>query len=139
MTTLKDLYRFAETEQVEIIPFDMQLHAMSLMDEEGNCYVAINPRRAATRAEKKVKVAHELGHCATGAFYSVYAPHDLRRRHENRADKWAVKKLIPREELQAAVEAGHVATWDLADLFDVPEDLMRRAITWYQCGYLPSE
>ena len=140
MTTLDDLFRFADTQQIEIIPYgDMQLEAMSLMDEDGSCYVAINPHRVTSAVDKKAKVAHELGHCATGAFYSVYAPQDLRARHENRADKWSIRKLIPREDLEAAINAGHVAPWDLADLFDVPEVLMCRAITWYKYGYLPNE
>ena len=83
-----------------------------------------------------MKLAHEMGHCVTGSFYNSDAACDIRKRHEIRADKWAIKQLIPQEELQEAVAAGYSEIWDLAEYFDVPEDLMRKAICWYKHGNL---
>ncbi|MCI7650223.1 MAG: hypothetical protein SO436_09695 [Oscillospiraceae bacterium] len=51
-------------------------------------------------------MAHELGHCITGSFYNVYAVCDLRAKHERRADKWAIKKLVPRDKLKNAINSG---------------------------------
>ena len=63
----------------------------------------------------------------------------MRSKHENRADKWAVNKLIPVDELDQAVEDGHTELWDLADHFGVTEEFMRKAVCWYTYGNLATE
>lgn len=87
-------------------------------------------------AEETVLVAHEGGHILTGSLHRVGSPYEIVEQHENRADKWAISRLISREELDAAAEAGHTEIWDLAELFGVTEDFMRKAICWYQNGNL---
>lgn len=74
--------------------------------------------------------AHEVGHCATGAFYTENTL-ELRSRMEYRANKWAIKKLIPRDELEEAVKSGYTEVWQLAELFCVTEDMMRFAMWIY--------
>lgn len=90
-------------------------------------------------AQERVHLSHELGHCLTGSFYSVYTAVDCRQRHENRADKWAVRKLIPVEQLDDAVAEGCTELWELADRFGVTEDLMRKAVCLYVHGNLAAE
>ena len=84
----------------------------------------------------KVHLAHEIGHCVCGAFYNPYSSFDIRQKHEHRADKWAIKKLIPVDELDEAVAAGHTELWDLADYFGVTEEFMKKAVCWYTHGNL---
>ena len=137
--TVNELYNLAENESVTVAAFSLsKREALSTMDSDGQCYVAIDPQKVASTADEKTKLAHELGHCMTGAFYNVYSPCDSRQRHENRADKWAIKKLIPEDELEEAVADGHTEIWDLADFFEVTEDLMRKAVSWYKFGNLYS-
>lgn len=137
MTTLNELYNLAENESITVVAFSLQKReALSMMDSEGQCYVAIDPHKIASCAEEKSKLAHELGHCMTGAFYNVYSPCDSRQRHENRADRWAIKKLIPKDELERAVANGYTELWELADLFNVTEDIMRKAVSLYRYGNL---
>ena len=85
-------------------------------------------RRITSAADEKTKLAHELGHCITGAFYSIDFPFDIRQRHENRADKWAIKRLVPEKELEKAVADGYTEIWALADFFGVTEYEIRKAI-----------
>ena len=135
--TTEELLNLAKTEQVEIIPFNLEeREALSLMDPEGRCYIGINQRMIRSGADEKTKLAHELGHCATGSFYCIYSPYDLRMRHEVRADKWAIHKLIPETELNDAVKKGYTTTWDLAERFGVTEEFMHRAIQLYKLGRL---
>ena len=89
-----------------------------------------------TAAEELVLVAHEGGHICTGATHTVYSPYDLVERHENRADKWAIQKLIPKDELDLAVERGLKAPWELAEYFGVTEDFMKKAVCYYANGNL---
>lgn len=137
--TLTELYRLAECDSVVVAAFALsKRESLSTMDSDGQCFVAIDPTKVTSTADEKTKLAHELGHCATGAFYNVYSPRDIRQRHENRADKWAIKTLIPEDELNAAVEHGCTELWELAEFFNVSEDLMRKAVSWYKYGNLYS-
>ena len=90
-------------------------------------------------AEELVLVAHEGGHISTGATHRVDSPYDLIEKHEYKADKWAIKKLIPEDELDDAVAEGHTDIWDLAEHFGVTEDFMRKAVCWYTYGNLATE
>ena len=100
--------------------------------------IALNPRQLETTAEEKSSLAHEVGHCMTGSFYNRYATCDIRQKHENRADKWAIKQLIPQDELEEAVANGYTEIWRLAEFFDVTEDYIRKAISLYKFGNLAS-
>lgn len=43
-----------------------------------------------------------------------------------------ITHLVPKDELDLAVAAGHTEIWDLAELFNVTEPFMRKATWWYQ-------
>ena len=85
----------------------------------------------ASDAARAVCLAHELGHVETGAFYSRGAPELDRRRAELRARRWAIRRLLPREDLLSALRAGVTSPWDLADRFSLPEPLIREALSLY--------
>ena len=64
---------------------------------------------------------------------------DKGQAHENRADKWAVKRIIPVDELDEAVADGYTEIWELAEKFGVPEPFMRKAVCLYVPGNLAAE
>ena len=137
MTDLLDLYGLAEEHGTEIYWFDLgTAESLSLPLEDGSCAIAMDPWRMPTLADEKVKLAHELGHCETGSFYNRYAKLDVRQQHENRADKWAIRRLVPMADLDAAVADGCDTIRALADHFGVTEPFMRKAICWYAHGNL---
>lgn len=140
MTDLASLYRIAKEERIAVDCFHLSAReAFSYMDPEGDCFIAIDPLRLRSEQEEREKLAHELGHCVTGSFYNQWAACDIRQKHENRADKWAIQKLIPQEELDKAVEAGCTQVWELAEYFNVTEDFMKKAICLYTYGNLNTE
>ena len=140
MSTLKDCYRLAQKKNIPVDRFPLgSREALSLMDDTGQCYIALDPGKLVSEADEVTKLSHELGHCITGSFYNCYTPYDCRRRHENRADKWAIRKLIPATELDDAVAAGHTQLWDLADYFGVTEAFMRKAVSLYTHGNVAAE
>ena len=131
--TLLELYRYADAQRIPVDAFPLgRMEALSLLDGEGGCHIAINPFRVQSNEDEKTK----LGHCMTGAFYTVASPCDVRARHENRADKFEIELLIGKEALENAVAAGHTELWDLAEYFGVTEEFMRKAILWYREGRL---
>lgn len=107
--------------------------SISLMTNDGDCYIGIDDSTEMTSEELLVHKAHEVGHCVNGAFYNKYAKFDVVSKHEHTADKWAIKMLIPEDELIEMCEKGLTETWELADYFDVTEEFMIKACEFY--GY----
>lgn len=136
MSNLTNLYRFAENEGIEVFDFDLPLNqSLSIMDAGGKCSIAIDPFSISSTAEETVHLAHELGHCKTGSFYNRFSNYDIRAKAEHRADKWAIKKLIPLDELKEAFSRGIVEPWDLAEYFDVTEQFIAKAVEFYKNNY----
>ncbi|MDR3237768.1 MAG: ImmA/IrrE family metallo-endopeptidase [Spirochaetia bacterium] len=81
--------------------------------------------------EEKVRIAHEVGHCETGSFYSRHMPNQCMQQLENRANRWAYNRVVPFEDIQAAIHAGYVESWELADHFDVTDEFMVSALAYY--------
>lgn len=133
MLSLIDLYDIADREGIDIDEFPMQKRvSFSLMDLDGDCYIAIDPLKLESAQQERIVLAHEMGHCQTGSFYNEYSKYDIRKRHENKADKWSIVHLVPEDELMEAVSAGFTESWQLAEYFDVSEDYIRRACHWYK-------
>ncbi len=134
---LLDLYALAECKKIQVDCFDLgKRESLSYIDEDGDCFIAIDPMKLRSSVEEKDKLGHEMGHCCTGSFYNRYAACDVRQRHENRADKWEIEAMVPREEFFAAVRRGITDLWELAEYFEVTERLMEKAMCWYKYGRL---
>lgn len=145
MGKLIDLYDWLSQEGVFV--FDRQLpfssaetKAVTIKVEKTNTWgIFLDEGRLNTMAEKTVAAYHEGGHYATGTTHEVYSPQDLIEKHECKADKWAIKKLIPKDELDEAVAAGYTEFWDLAEYFGVTEDFIRKAVCLYVHGNLATD
>jgi len=132
MDKLLHLYRIAEQESVPVLNFSLpENDSISMQDCTGKCYIGLNKNSHMTAANENVQLAHELGHCIRGAFYNRYTDFDIRKKHEIRADKWAIEQLVPEEALDHAVASGYTEIWSLAEYFDVTETFMRKAVCWY--------
>ena len=64
---------------------------------------------------------------------------DSRQRHENQANRWAIRTLIPVDDLDEAVAEGCTEVWELAERFGVTEEFMRKAVCLYVHGNLATE
>lgn len=133
MITSNELSYIAEKENIAVLNTDCpECGSISLMTSDGDCYIGIDNSEI-TDAEKVVHMAHELGHCLTGSFYNRYSKYDIISKHEQRANKWAIKKLVPEDELIDAFENCITEIWELAEHFGVTEDFMIQACEFY--GY----
>ena len=137
---IRDLYDLARQQNITIYGFDLpETGSMSIMTDSGHCGIAMDPSIRDGAVRERVHLSHELGHCVTGSFYNRYAAVDCRQRHENRANKWAIQALIPVEDLDEAIAEGCTEVWELADRFQVTEDLIRKAVCYYVHGNLAAE
>ena len=135
-----DLYVLAEQQNIEVIETSLPENgSLSIMDDSGNCYIGIDESVMDGGALEIVHMAHELGHCLTGSFNNRHTQFDVRQRHENRADKWAVRQVISVEDLDTAIASGYTEVWQLAEYFCVTEQFMRKAICLYVHGNMATE
>ena len=137
---MQSLYALAEQKNIDVLTFPMaHSGSMSVMSDDGKCAIGMDPRVQDGGVLEKVHLSHELGHCITGSFYNIHAAIDHRRRHENRADKWAIKRLIPVDALDDAIAEGCTDYWSLAERFGVTERFIRKAVCYYVHGNLATE
>ena len=134
---LNDLYELAQKHQ---IPVDEQcpesIISMSVRLQSGKKIIAISPNSTYEDYEshtvsdytKLECFAHEMGHCMTDSFYAGYSPFELRAKHENRANAWAVNRIVPFSDLCDAVKGGCRELWELAEYFGVSQSFIEKAI-----------
>ena len=124
----EDLFDTAEAMGIEVYYGDIpQCKAISIKDNICLDYSLLN-----RYAEERTRLAHELGHCATGAFYTRHSKLELVERQEYKADKWAAHKVLPMDALTRAVASGITTMWELADHFGVTEEYIVRALKIYR-------
>lgn len=137
---IRALYNLAKQQNIEVLQFSLKDNgSISMMSENGSCYIGMDESVRDGAAQERVHLGHELGHCMTGSFYSIHTAVDSRQRHENKADKWAVQKLIPLEDLDAAISHGYTQTWELAEYFGVTETFIKKAVCYYTHGNLATD
>lgn len=140
MVSVPMLHALASKENIPVVSFPLcATRSMSVMSPDGQCYIGMDDAVCDGGVRERVHLSHELGHCVTGAFYNIYAAVDCRRRHENRADKWAIETLIPLQEFDDAIAGGITELWALAEHFGVTEDFMRKTVCYYVHGNLATE
>lgn len=140
MMDLDALYVYAEQHDIDVDWYILnRAESLSAPLFDGSCVIALDPTKIADTADHKTKLGHETGHCVHGAFYNRYSPFDVRQRHENKADKWAILHLVPESDLKAAVRNGITEPWELAEHFGVTEPFMRKAMWYYRYGNLNVE
>ena len=136
---LLGLYAYAESRNIDVDWIPMR-RAMSLSVPLTDGYaIALDPWKLRSITQETVCLAHELGHCKTGSFYNRHAALDIRQKHENRADKWAIRQLVPEDALDQAVADGYTDLPSLAEHFYVTVPFMRKAVCWYTYGNLAAD
>lgn len=132
MKQLTALYNTARRDNIMVDCFELPFNeSMSLMDDNGNCFIAIDPYSLTSEEDELLKLAHELGHCETGAFYNRYSLYDIRARHEARAERWAFCQLLPKRYIEAAARKGYLEPWEIAEFWNLPEPFVARVLEFY--------
>lgn len=140
MVDLLGLYRQAERDNIGVYWFTMDsAESLSIQAPDGSCAIAMDPWYLHTQAEEKTKLAHEMGHCETGSFYNEDTALDIRQKHENKADKWAIEHVVPENELRIAIMDGCTELWQLAERFGVTIDFIKKAVCLYTYGNMADD
>ena len=124
------LYSIADKDGIKVDHIELKENGSVSLNLAGNLFVGLD--HGLSRAQERVSLAHELGHCETMSFYNMYSPCDVRGKHEHRANSWAIKKLIPHTQYKQALKRGYTDIYSLADYFDVTTDFMQKAVDFYK-------
>jgi len=134
MIAIESLYHIAQDAGIEVRMKATDFEeAFVLHLPDGRRVINLNPDRIRSTADERVKLAVMLGYCMTGAF--ITESEDLisgRSIPKVRARIWAVKKLIPKDELIKARSEGCHTFDDLAEYFGVTIGLVAVAIEYYR-------
>lgn len=130
MTSYVELCELAAKDDILMIDGKLKKCPSMALCDNGWCSIIIDYDQIRSMADLKTKSAHELGHCETMSFYTEHSL-ETRPRMEYRANKWAIKKLLPKEELEEAMMNGYTEPWQIAEYFDVNEELVRFAAWVY--------
>ena len=133
MTKLERVYQEIHTLGIVLDEFPLpRTVSISHMDDDGDCFIAIDRSRIETSAEEEVRLLHEMGHCETGSFYCRYTKYETRGRLEARATRWSIRKRLPIEELRGAIHKCRPRNdWELAEELGLTVDFVREAIGYY--------
>lgn len=131
MVSLADIYEALRAEDVRLYLYDIGFAAAATVEQDGRYAVFYDPAAARSTAALKECLAHECGHCATGATHRVGSPWDLIEKHEYKANRWAIERFLPYESICAAMRSGKTEPWQLAEWFDLPQPFIERALAYY--------
>lgn len=131
MIDVLDLYQYAEDHDIRVDDIQTGVPSLSLQYDGQEC-IAIDSSAFDEESEFAVAFAHEEGHCATYSFYNVHTKFDVVTKRERRAWIWAIRKLIPAEELYQAVCEGNTEMWQLAEYFGYPQWFVEMAVGYYE-------
>ncbi len=130
METIK-LYKIADREGIRVDFPNMPNVKSACISLNGKNFIAIDKSVRYGSAEEKVKLAHEIGHCASNGFYSVGVHLKDREENEKKADSWAIENLVPLSELEKAIKNGQEDILELAEYFGVTESFMQKTLQYY--------
>lgn len=131
MIDLSQLYEDLRAQSISLYLREIGFCEAATIEYRGKYAVFLDPVCFSSLRRMKAVLAHEIGHCATGCTHRVSSPLDLIERHEYKANRWAIERCIPYEELREAMRNGVREPWQLAEYFDLPEEFVRRAISYY--------
>lgn len=131
----EDLYNLGAVLVAEYAPLPGDADA-TVVEADGRYGVFYDLNLIDSMAKERVAAAHEWAHIATGATYTLGATPAMVQAAERKATRAQIKKLLPFEEMRAAMDAGYTEVWELAEYFEVPEEFIRQAIDYYTgpCG-----
>ncbi len=131
MFELSDFYQYCRENKVDVIPYAGVPAPGATVRDAGMYAVFLDFTKICSTRLLRGVCCHELGHIATGALHKVDSPYELAERSEYRANRWAAHHYLTQEEFRQAFHAGYTELWQLAEYFDMPEQDIKNALTYW--------
>lgn len=131
MFELSQFYEYCRKNRVDIIPFTgIPQPGATLRDGTHYAVFLDFSQIKSTRLLRGV-CCHEQAHVATGALHKVSSPYELVERSEYRANRWCAQHYLTVQDFRDAFRAGYTEPWQLAEYFDLPEQDIKNALTYW--------
>jgi len=128
---LSHFYDYCRRNDVAVIPYD-GAPAPGTTIRDGQIYAIFLDftQIRSTRLLRGV-CCHELAHAATGALHKVSSPYECWERSEYRANRYMAQNYLTPEAFREAFSAGCRELWQLSEYFDLPEEDVKNALTYW--------
>ena len=131
MFDLSDFYTYCREHQIDIIPYNgCPKEGATIRDGDWYAVFLDFSKIRSARLLRGV-CYHEFGHAATGALHKVSSPYELVAQNENRANRWAAEHFLTVADFREAFADGYTELWELAEYFDLPEEDIKNALTYW--------
>lgn len=129
---MDDLLHFAEMNNYQVFYNEIDGIKSISLEYNNKLFINIDESKFETDREKRVCLAHEIGHCVSGTLYTINHSNLYRGSAEYRADYRAAKLLVPIDELKNCVAKGLTEKYELADYFNITEEFVERVLYIYR-------
>ena len=93
MVSLATIYQDARQLGVALIPYSIGFADAATLEMDGRYGIFLDFDQFETMADYAAALAHEVGHCATGATHAVHSPFELVAQHEDLGQPLALRAL----------------------------------------------
>ncbi len=131
MFELSDFYQYCRRNRVDVIPYAGIPQPGATLRDNGCYAVFLDFTKIRSARLLRGVCYHELGHAATGALHKVDSPYELVERSEYRANRWAAEQYLTEADFRTAFASGYTEVWQLAEYFDLPEQDIKNALTYW--------
>lgn len=132
MFEISDFYDYCKANGVDVIPYNGCPQPGATIRDQGFYAVFLDFTKIRSTRLLRGVCCHELGHVATGALHKVDSPYELVERSEYRAARWISENYLTEDAFRAAFAVGYRELWQLSDYFDLPEDCIADALTYWK-------
>lgn len=131
MFELSHFYTYCQQNNVDVIPFNgMPAEGVTMRIGSDYAIFLDFTKIRSTRLLKGI-CSHELGHVGTGALHKVASPFETVERSEYRANRWTAEHFLTEQAFREAFATGYTELWQLAEYFDLPEQDIKNALTYW--------
>ena len=131
MFELSDFYTYCRQNRVDVIPFRGVPQPGATVRDQGEYAIFLDFSQIPSLRLLRGVCCHELGHVATGALHKVSSPFELVERSEYRANRYVAQTYLTAQDFREAFHAGYTELWQLAEYFDMPEQDVKNALTYW--------
>ena len=131
MFEISNFYDYCKKHQVDVIPYSGCPHPGATIRDGKHYGIFLDFSKIHSTRVLRSVCRHELGHAATGALHKVDSPYELVERSEYRANRWAAERFLTEEAFREAFAAGCREIWQLEEYFDLPEQDVKSALTYW--------
>lgn len=131
MFELSHFYNYCKQNNIDLIPYIGMPSQGATIRDGADMAIFLDFSKICTIRQLRGTCLHEQGHTATGALHKVSSPYETVERSEYRANRWAAENYLTIEDFREAFATGYTEPWQLADYFDLPEQDIIKALTYW--------